>query len=312
VAAGDGRGGDRAVGRRADLAVAVRGGRRGRGHRRSARRCPRRRCCRPCRARTRAGGRHPHGRPVAGAPLLPRPAHDVRDERHGHRQRAGGRARDAVGRRDRERHERQELRERSGPPAPGVRGDRPDGRPRPLLELEGRRGARCGGLPALLRPAARVGACGQRHRRRRLLRGSPRRRHRARRAARRRDPHPQPAGCAPVAARAQPALGLSGARATPGRRRGRARRLELRSRPRGRADGRLAGGAPHRAVARRASVGDRPRPAPARGGAPRAGLDEGAHTARLAARVGPRAGAGGDRVVARRDQIERFSTLTAR
>ena len=80
---------------------------------------------------------------------------------------------------------------------------------------------------------------------------------------------------------------LPGARPAPGGRRGRPRRLELRPRPRTtcrpvgwlveRLDGRCG---------RRAAVGDRPGPASARGRAPRARLDEGAHASSAGAPAG--------------------------
>ena len=88
-----------------------------------------------------ARGRDPHGGAVARAPLLREPARDLRDERDGHRQRARGRAPARRGSaRGRQRHLRQVLREREW--EWGLPRGRADGRPRPVLELEGLRGAR--------------------------------------------------------------------------------------------------------------------------------------------------------------------------
>ena len=89
------------------------------------------------------------------------------------------------------------------------------------------------------------------------------------------------------------------ARAPLGRRRRRGG-LELRPGRRRRAAGEPHRRARHRAVAGRADVGDRPRPAPARGRLPRARLHQGARAARLGAALGPRHGAGADRRVAPR------------
>ena len=150
------------------------------------------------------------------------------------------------------------------------------------------------------RGAHRVGSRGQRHRRRRLGRGPPRARLHARRARGPRHPSTQPRRRPAVAARAQPAVGL------PAARRGAARlgrapgRLELRPRARRRAQRERDRRPRERAVARRAALGDRSRPASARGALPRAGLRQGPRAARLGARVGPRRGArGGRRVVPR-------------
>ena len=92
----------------------------------------------------------------------------------------------------------------------GLPRDRADGRPRPVLELEGLRRARHRGLPRLVlrrrrRARRRQRPRRQRHRRRRLGRGPPAARRLSRRPGRRPDPHPQPRVRAPVAARAQPA-----------------------------------------------------------------------------------------------------------
>ena len=166
--------------RRADRAVAVRAGARGRagtasvdGDVRDAERS------RAAFADAPARGRLPHGRAVARAALVRRSARDLRDERHGHGQRARGRARQVDDVRvvvNVTSDKCYENRERER----GYREDEPMGGHDPYSSSKG-----CAELVAdafrrsLLRldpdgAAPRLGARRQRDRRRRLGRGSPR------------------------------------------------------------------------------------------------------------------------------------------
>ena len=161
------------------------------------------------------GGGHPPGGPATRAPFVRPSARDVRGQRHGHRQRAGRGARGA------------EVRavvvvtsdkcyENRGWEW-GYREDEADGRSRPVLELQGSGGARRQRLPTvvLLRPGTasrRLGARRQRDRRRGLGPRAADVGSRTRRAARGDAADPQPDRSAPVAARAQPAERIPGAR----------------------------------------------------------------------------------------------------
>ena len=83
-----------------------------------------------------------------------RAARDLRDQRDGHRQRAGGGSRLPFGARGRHRHQRQVLPEPGGRPT--LPRDGRHGRPRPVQRQQGQRRARHRGLPReLLRATAR-------------------------------------------------------------------------------------------------------------------------------------------------------------
>ena len=144
----------------------------------------------------------------------------------------------------------------------GYREHEPMGGLRSLLELQGLLGARDRRLPPLVllsrrRAAPGLRSRGQRDRRRRLGRGPAGAGHHARGARRRAGARAQPELDPAVAARAQPAQRLSGAGPGAVGRAGARGGLELRSRRRGRAPGRLDRAADRRAVAGGSALGCR-------------------------------------------------------
>ena len=194
-----------------------------------------------CRDRRRgavpSGDRASPGGAGRGAPVLRRTGGDLRDERDGDGPPARGRA--ALPRRARggRRHERQVLREpRVGM---GLPRERADGRPRPLLQQQGVRGAGDRSLPlVVLRRGCGHAPCGaglgprrQRDRGRRLDARPPHSRHHARHRREATGGDPQPRRHPALAARAGAAGRLSRDRRAALLRRNQVRRgMELRAR----------------------------------------------------------------------------------
>ena len=221
-----------------------------------------------------------------------RPAgRDLRDQRHGRREPAGGGAGLPVGAGGRDDHQRQVLPEPGH--GPGLPGDGSHGRARSVQREQGVRGARDLRLPGQLLRRWRRGGFRpgrQRHRWRRLGAGSAAPGHGAGGRRGRGGHGPQPGRHAALAVRAGAAVGLPppGIAAAGGRRPALRGSLELRADGHGRRSPRALGRGPvPRGLGRgHLEHADECGPAAARGQPPEPGQQQGARAARMGAGLG--------------------------